>query len=191
MTKLPDFFKKFVKASQSGFTLIELLVVIGILGILVTAMVATINPFEQIKKGNDATLKNVAAEFQTAALRYYTTHGVLPWDANTANQGDDACYAAAGSDGTISPPVALNNLSACTNALIADKELKEGFVDFKDLPKLFVTETDFDTTVCFKPTSISQRKAAETKYNQNGTTPASITCPDPEGDDVECYFCVK
>ena len=34
---------------QKGFTLIELLVVIGILGILATSLIATIDPFEQLR----------------------------------------------------------------------------------------------------------------------------------------------
>src|SRR3990167_10859576 len=127
MTKLPDFFKKFVKASQSGFTLIELLVVIGILGILVTALVATINPFEQIKKGDDAVLKNVAAEFQTATLRYYTTHGALPWDNNGTNNGggDPDCFLEANSDGMFEDPVQLNTLTACIESLRSEEHTSE------------------------------------------------------------------
>ena len=35
--------------NSKGFTLIELLVVIGILGVLAAALIATIDPFEQIK----------------------------------------------------------------------------------------------------------------------------------------------
>ena len=194
MRKLSNFLGKLVKASQSGFTLIELLVVIGILGILVTALVATINPFEQIKKGDDAVLKNVAAEFQTATLRYYTTHGALPWDNDGTNNGggDPDCFLEANSDGMFEDPVQLNTLTACIESLTDDKELKEGFTDFKGLTDLWVTENDFDTSVCFKPKSISQRKAPETKYDQDGTFPnPNATCPDLEGDPIECYFCVK
>ncbi|MEK9178249.1 MAG: type II secretion system protein, partial [Patescibacteria group bacterium] len=114
MRKLPSFFKKFASASQKGFTLIELLVVIGILGVLVSALVATINPFEQIKKGDDATLKNVAAEMQTATLRYYTTHGGLPWDA-VLSGGDTNCTAEGAVDGNKDIPVATQLNSANFN----------------------------------------------------------------------------
>ena len=47
-------------SNKAGFTLIELLVVIGILGILAAALVATIDPFEQLKKADDAKIKNIA-----------------------------------------------------------------------------------------------------------------------------------
>src|SRR6185503_6667683 len=72
---------QFLRKTQSskGFTLIELLVVIGILGILATALVATIDPFEQLKKADDANVKNTAVEFTDANIRFYTTHNALAW----------------------------------------------------------------------------------------------------------------
>ena len=39
---------------QRGFTMIELLVVIAIIGVLAAAVLAAINPVEQISKGRDA-----------------------------------------------------------------------------------------------------------------------------------------
>src|SRR4051812_6427183 len=91
--------KKLFKSSRSraGFTLIELLVVIGILGILASALVATIDPFEQLKKANDSNRKNVAVEFLNATLRYYTTHNALPWD-TVANGGANCNTGAGGAD---------------------------------------------------------------------------------------------
>ncbi|MSU26267.1 MAG: type II secretion system protein, partial [Candidatus Levybacteria bacterium] len=73
--------KKVSNQKNKGFTLIELLVVIGILGILVATLVATINPFEQIKKASDSNTKNVAVEYLNANIRYYTNHTEFPFDA--------------------------------------------------------------------------------------------------------------
>src|SRR5260221_10989419 len=97
MKYLSDFVRDIKLASQKGrtilsaskgFTLIELLVVIGILGILASALVATIDPFEQLNKAQDANIKNVAVEFLNANIRYYTTHNAMPWD-SVPNNGAD------------------------------------------------------------------------------------------------------
>src|SRR3990167_3167776 len=79
MRKLLNVFK-----GTKGFTLIELLVVIGILGILAAALIATIDPFEQLKKGRDTTTRNTALEYLNALTRYYATHGAFPWDVGVA-----------------------------------------------------------------------------------------------------------
>src|ERR1035437_9897985 len=71
--------KNFFKQGKKGFTLIELLVVIGILGILASALVATIDPFEQLNKATDANVKNTSVEFLNANIRYFTTHSAMPW----------------------------------------------------------------------------------------------------------------
>ena len=54
---------------QKGFTLIELLIVIALLGALTIGLLATINPFEQLKKGRDTSNQNTATEFYNASLR--------------------------------------------------------------------------------------------------------------------------
>lgn len=181
--------QKGLACRQAGFTLIELLVVIGILGILASALVATIDPFEQVKKGDDAVLKNVATEFQTASLRYYTTHGALAWD-TVANGGVDCNSAGAGT--TDPNQIALSAWkTTCVDTLIDERELKAAFIDFKDLDDLFVTESDNNIAVCFKPKSASQRKAPTTKYTKAGVEDAT-NCPAANPTDAtECYYCAK
>lgn len=187
MKRLLAFIKNlFKKSSQAGFTLIELLVVIGILGVLASALVATIDPFEQIKKGDDAVLKNVATEFQTASLRYYTTHGALPWDLATG--GGAEC------NGATDDPVALQLSTwktTCIDTLVDDRELKDAFKEFKDLEDVYITEADNNISVCFKPTSSSQRKAATTKYEQDGDEVLDGSCPSQATDGGNCYYCAK
>jgi len=58
--------KKFTK----GFTLIELLIVIALLGALAVALLAALDPLEQIKKGNDTGVRNTVAEIHGAMVRY-------------------------------------------------------------------------------------------------------------------------
>ncbi len=174
-----------------GFTLIELLIVIGILGILAAALIATINPFEQLNKASDTNVKNVSVEFHNALLRYYTTHGALPWE-TTADGGNDACNTSVGSEDPNAEP--LDTLGACITALSSEGELKAGFSDFQDLDKIFVTEPNpqtgnqNDIAICYQPVSISQQKEVAVKYAQNGAN--GTTCKSTGGT-TNCYWCTQ
>lgn len=169
---------------QKGFTLIELLVVIGILGILASALIATIDPFEQLKKAQDANVKNTAVEFLNANIRYYTTHNALPWDA-VANGGAD-CNAGASDPSA----VALSGWkTTCIQKLIDDGELKAGFKDVTGiLEKLYVTESSNNINVCYLPQSKSGQSDVATKYAQTG---ADGTDCKSAGGSTNCYWCSK
>lgn len=134
-----------VRQLQKGFTLIELLVVIGILGILAAALVATIDPFEQLNKAQDANSKNTAVEFLNANIRYYTTHSAMPW----------------GSAGAECMGVGNNTLSAvnlfsdsamfttCLGVLVTEGELKPAFTTATGiLSTLYASETGGNITMC-------------------------------------------
>ena len=102
--------------NQKGFTLIELLVVIGILGVLATALVTTIDPFEQLRKAQDANVKNALVEYVNANLRYYTTHNNLPWGVTAASgnvcPGDaTAGFTLVGTDNNLSNEVVDTGLA--------------------------------------------------------------------------------
>ena len=184
-----------IKSNLSkGFTLIELLVVIGILGILAAALVATIDPFEQLKKADDSKIKNIAVEFQTANVRYYTTHGAFPWsDANNLNNpnctGNSTWPIQLGATGMVE---CIDNSSG---SLTAEGELKKAFAsNLTDLNKVYVTWSSTDTTnliVCFSPTSKSQKAAPETKYNNDGTDAPAGTCPDSSAPYGTCFWCTR
>ncbi len=184
------FRKKFQRA---GFTLIELLVVIGILGILAAALIATIDPFEQLNKARDTNLKNVSVEFHNSLIRYYTTHNALPWEA-AANGGNDACNTTdiGGEDPNMHP---LNRMPNCIKALVADGELKAGFSDFQDLDLIFVTEpnpqtnNENNTTICFMPVSLSQQKDQATKFARDGAN--ETNCKSVIGGSTNCYWCTQ
>jgi len=172
----------FKKSNQKGFTLIELLVVLGILGILAAALLAAINPVEQLNKAQDTTLKNTASEFISATVQYYSAHNSLPWTTG--------CYPSAGANGQITS-VSLNSMSGCiTNPLVQEGELKNSFLsNTTSLQNIYVTNSSGDpnnTFACFKPQSHSQQIDANAKYNQDGTAKAG--CPAIGN---SCYWCAQ
>ena len=64
---------------KKGFTLIEMLLVIGIIGILAVLIIAVLNPIEQIRRAQDTTARQDAAEFVEAAERFYAVTQFYPW----------------------------------------------------------------------------------------------------------------
>lgn len=176
------------RKSSSGFTLIELLVVIGILGILAAALIATIDPFEQLKKATDANIKNTLVEYISVDIRYYTTHNAMPWNdtANTAYQ--PACSTAAGFTGGLPTSATLASLTAnCLGALINDGELKTSFTNATGiLTSILVSGTTNSVTACFQPQSRAQRNDPNTKWNSAGSATVA-GCPNATL--TTCYYC--
>lgn len=197
-------FTAFKNSKSSGFTLIELLVVIGILGILAAALVATIDPFEQLKKADDAKIKNIAVEFQTANVRYYTTHSSFPWS-NADNQATNntVCYPNPQVD-IAGSALSTARVKACIDntagSLISEGELKSAFsTNVNDLAKVFLTWASADPTsmvVCFAPQSKSQLASAETIYDiagaaANGVGGACTADKTVEQKRNNCYWCTR
>ncbi|HYM64892.1 MAG TPA: type II secretion system protein [Candidatus Sulfotelmatobacter sp.] len=176
--------KKYLKAfrKNAGFTLIELLVVIGILGVLAAALIATIDPFEQLKKAQDANVKNTTVEFVNANIRYYTTHNVLPWS-------DTAAPAACQNGGNpVAATLGAAKMSSCLNALITDGELKSGFTTVTSiLNSILISGGTNSVTSCFLPQSKSQERDQNTKYASDGTPGAN--CVATGGNATTCYWC--
>jgi len=166
---------------NSGFTLIELLVVIGILGVLAAALIATIDPFEQIKKANDANVKNATVEFVNANIRYYSTHNALPW---TIAANGCASAATIGTDASA---------ASCLNALIADGELKSAFTAATNaINGIVYTGGDNSVTACYQPVSKSGQRDPNTKYilQAGGAGPTTnATCPATSAGVTSCYWC--
>lgn len=59
--------------------MIELLIVIAVLGILAVAVLAAINPIEQINRGKDTGSQSDAEQLLGAIDRYYASLGYYPW----------------------------------------------------------------------------------------------------------------
>lgn len=200
--KLFKFFKSLSGLkTQKGFTLIELLVVIGVLGILATGLLATIDPLEQFRKGADSNSKTTALELTNSITRYYAVHGTFPWD--TAANGGAGC-----NGGTAPAPTRVSNVGAvssfndCLQQLVTEGELKASFPSqYSILNRLWIVDTTAANsnsktmTVCYQPTSKSEAHKAETKWagaaaNGGPTVPVASTC-DPTVNNNTCYWCTQ
>jgi prepilin-type N-terminal cleavage/methylation domain-containing protein len=119
---------------RKGFTMIELLVVIAVIGILAVALLATLNPLEQIRKGRDTRTRTDVSQLVSAAERYNASLGYFPWQ---SGEGEDLVAATADI-----PFVAINSgaaVTGCTLAacgiddilaqMTATNEVKSSFID--------------------------------------------------------------
>lgn len=163
---------------KSGFTLIELLIVIALLGALAVGLLATIDPFEQLKKGRDTSLRNTTSEFYNANLRYYATKGNFAWGT-----------------GTTFTATAVNAMGSYVTDLINAGELKNRFMDLAgtgNLAKIFVTSTAAEHIVtCYKPESKSFQIDPNTVYSSDGSVQASGCKSQTSSGGTDCYFCVQ
>lgn len=178
--------------AKKGFTLIELLVVIGILGILAAALVATIDPFEQLKKAQDTTTTNILTEFITSVTRYYTSRTAYPWD--TEADGGAGCNLAAAPAASALGGTG-STMTDCLSALIADNELKAAFVSAANLKYVIITQDVLNkqTIGCFNPQSKSLLHNTNTKFDINGIEDA-IKCDTVAHKDLNptsCYWCTR
>lgn len=179
-----------MKKSIRGFTLIELLIVIALLGALAVALLAALDPMEQIKKGNDTGVRNTVAEISSSFTRYASVKaGELPFtqlDWGTITQ-NGAAYSA-------------------IQQVIDAGELKQDFFTLaKDqLGKIYITGINNNGTqkayVCFHPTSKSFRVDTNTKFGIVSGTPGTMTdfgtgiCNSDgvaSGGLGDCYWCVQ
>jgi prepilin-type N-terminal cleavage/methylation domain-containing protein len=94
-------FKSLQSIKKLGFTMIELLIVIAVLGILAVAVLASINPIEQINRGRDTGSRSDAEQLISAIDRFYAAKGYYPWMDNGQSEGTwtDPAGTAAGTAG--------------------------------------------------------------------------------------------
>ena len=67
---------------KRGFTLIELMVVMAVLGVLVTIVVAAINPTKIIKQSQDTKARTELSQVKAAMQLYYNDNKSYPADPN-------------------------------------------------------------------------------------------------------------
>ncbi|NMB83765.1 type II secretion system protein [Candidatus Roizmanbacteria bacterium] len=165
------------KKTAKGFTLIELLIVIALLGALAVGLLAAVDPFEQLKKGRDTSLRNTAAEFFNATIRYYAQRSEFPWDTSVVGIG-----------GTSSLDTMGSSITTMANA----GELKQDFYTLaggsSNLKKvnLYFENTE-KIVICFQPESKSFRNDKNTIYDSTGSILSS--CPDATSN--ACHICFK
>lgn len=172
--------KLFESQNTKGFTLIELLIVIALLGALAIGLLAAIDPIEQIRRGRDTTLRDVASQFYNAEQRYYTNRGVYTTTVNGT--------------GTTAITLTAVNTGGDITALLNAGELKSQFASqvTSGSPArggLIYVSGDAATptaiTVCFRPES----KSFTTDTVNNVYTSAGGACATP-GTNV-CYTCIR
>lgn len=183
------------RKNNAGFTLIELLVVIGILGILAAALIATIDPFEQLKKANDANIKNTAVEYVNSNIRYFTTHNLLVWDNVTNCDGGSAPTGGGNASGVItSGNLGDASMLGCLTALVGDGEIKAAFTTATGiLSSIAITGGSDSVTACFLPTSKSGQRDQNARYTASGTlaSPANscLGASNAASNATACYWC--
>jgi type IV pilus assembly protein PilA len=190
--------------TSKGFTLIELLVVIGILGILAATLVATIDPFEQLRKANDTKVQNATVEFQTALIRYYTGQNGFPWsvDGSACQTNSGAVQESPNDPWNITTPVTLETAVDCiesdtdTQDLVDTGELKASFTEVTGvLDKIYLSSEGTNVTVCYMPDSKAGQNDKGAHYTDEiGTedvlTEGVGTCK-ANGGTEDCYWCTK
>lgn len=169
-----------------GFTLIELLIVIALLGALAVGLLATVDPFEQLKKGTDTSRRNTVEELYNAAIRYYAAKSVFPWSSDLTAM-------------TLADPAMTSGTTSYLQSIILAGELKPEFIQLAgsgNLSKIWMTSTADPVTsarqnvaVCYLPESKSFQNDANTKYLSEGT-PQTAGCISLGGTS-QCYWCVK
>lgn len=171
-----------MKNSKFGFTLIELLIVIALLGALAVGLMAALDPFEQLKKGDDTGVRNTVSELHGAVIRYYAIKSQMPWGIGTLDM-DNA---------------SSGYLAANISGIVDAGELKADFSTLAggQLARIRLGGTDMTTTVCFKPSSKSFRSDPNTKYDVDGNEVPSdevqATCfSQTSSPTYDCYWCVK
>lgn len=180
-----------MKKNILGFTLIELLIVIALLGALAVALLAALDPLEQIRKGTDTGVRNTVAELHGGAIRYSALKGgVLPFTIvdNTTNWA-----AATSPDG-----------SGFIQNIIDSGELKTDFFKLAgtQLNRIFITgvngPNDYKVAVCYAPQAKSFRLDDNTKFGSADGEPTELTatdqCPTATGTiagGLECFWCVR
>ncbi|MEK7532925.1 MAG: prepilin-type N-terminal cleavage/methylation domain-containing protein [Patescibacteria group bacterium] len=163
---------------NKGFTLIELLIVIALLGALAVGLLATIDPFEQLKKGRDTSLRNTVSEFYNANLRYYATKGEFFWGTS-------------GSAGLLYP-----GFTSTIAELITVGELKNRFQELAgsgNLAKIYVNSTSSEhISACYKPESKAFQEDLNTIYDSSGAT-SGVACKSQTTGTAgsDCWFCIQ
>ena len=154
--------------------MIELLVVIAVIGILAVALLSTLNPLEQIRKGRDTRTRTDLAQLLGGVERYNASLGYFPWQ---ASEGQD--LASTGADipflqiGGIGGGVAIAGSSpaltttTALDALTSTSEVKSSFIDRvtgTTYPKTYLFYDDEaiggSVVACYTPESQSFQKEA-------------------------------
>lgn len=164
-----------------GFTLIELLIVIALLGALAVGLLAAVDPFEQLKKGKDTSIRNTAAEFYQAGIRYYAQRNQFPWVVADAGFTTGSVTDLGALSASITETASAGELKADFYSLAGgSSNLKNISVYYPNSEKL---------VVCFQPQSKSFRNDQNTRFDQSGSERTTDACPQATATD--CFICFQ
>lgn len=196
--------------SQLAFTMIELLIVIAILGILAVAVLAAINPIEQINRGRDTGTRSDAEQLLSAIDRFYAYKGYYPWVNNPNEDSELSWTGVAGAtditfDGgsilawmdnsTTNPCSILDKIANGTTSCEGTNEVKRSFVDkitksnYNHLYVFYNGLAGSSLYVCFKPQSGAMQEEASKRCDDGIPTDLSGASANVCADGAE-YSCL-
>lgn len=163
--------------------MIELLIVIAVLGILAVAVLAAINPIEQINRGKDTGSRSDAEQLISAIDRFYASKGFYPWVTSASSTTEALTWTLVDSSGAWQDDAAtpVDVLTKLAGGVGGTGELKSSFVD-----RIVATQYNFlyvynqgtpgdSTYVCFPGKSQSFQKEAEERcLGTTGSIPSDI-----------------
>ena len=174
-----------------GFTMIELLIVIAVLGILAVAVLASINPIEQINRGRDTGSRSDAEQLISAVDRFYAAKGFYPWMTNGASNNTwtdpvggvssdnllelNAPGTTVGVDAVDILDVLSSGGTAEIKASFASRIVDPNASNFLSIYNSGVSGES--TYVCFVPKSASFREEAWTRCGNAGHTDRNASLP--------------
>jgi prepilin-type N-terminal cleavage/methylation domain-containing protein len=186
---------------EKGFTLVELLIVIALIGVLAVAVLAAINPLEQLNRARDTGMESDASQLLAAIDRYYASQEKFPWvtldPVNVKNE--DALDMVSAADPTIGVCGALSCTDS-TGLLLAQYELKSEFQNRKfilateDIDKLWMGKAEGASSsvyACWVPTSMAKRAQA-IRHTDIIPDPVAAPCVATGWGalDTACFICI-
>lgn len=153
--------------NRAGFTLVELLIVIALIGVLAVAVLAAINPLEQLNRARDTGMESDASQLLAAIDRYYATQEKFPWVVPPITI-DSALARVSAKDPSIG--VCGNAATPCIDGLLLGQyELKSEFKNRKFIVSTAETDQLYlgkaigassSVYACWVPTSKAKRVKA-------------------------------
>jgi len=152
--------------------LVELLIVIALIGVLAVAVLAAINPLEQLNRARDTGMESDASQLLAAIDRFYATQDKFPWVFQTCTNCQADNDKPFGFYSAKDQAIGVCGATYTTNGILLDQyELKSEFLNRKFIKALDTAEADLlyiakdtgaSTSVyaCWVPTSQAKRTKA-------------------------------